>query len=401
MLLTANYSFMNVENLSLVKDEVERIYGRKVLTASDCQFLSKDIYQRTQYQVSLNTLRRTFNLMKSKYQPSMFTLDLLSKYCGYTSITDFISQKEESMNNNNHDNYFGLLNFLVLLFNDSNIKNKDDITYINLVRDVINNLEKWPNVIEDFQQQVARKVNGQTFYFEQFINIDKLNSYYGNGLRYYLNEKKSVDAQIFGHSLLCFRNWLTINDEGVLKHFNALKNLTPHPTAHPFISGRYYAAMLYYSDVFKGDTDLVLMAARDFYAGLKLVKHPDQCFPCFEYIMAEALILVNHYDEAMYYINESVKKRNNHLPPHIDVRLFESIFLFKAIALSKSGRVEESKEIFDIINTGNFYFLSKQFNSILYLLLKRSYLHKEFLDRQLQYLFKHTGFKRLIMNWSD
>lgn len=392
---------MNCDSLSLLKDEVERIYGRKVLTASDCQFLCKDIYQRTQFQVSLNTLRRTFNLMKSKYQPSMFTLDLLSKYCGYSSLTDFVSQKEEAMNHNNHDNNFGLLNFLSLLFNDRDIKNIDDVTYINLVHDIIYNLEKWPNVIDAFQQQVAKKVNGQIFYFEQFVNIDKLNSYYGNGLRYYINEKKTVEAQIFGHSLLCFRYWLAMKDEEVERQYNEVKRMNIKPTAHPFIAGRYFASMLYYGDVFKDNIEAVLSQAREFYGELKAVKHPDQSFPCFEYILSEALILINQHEEALYYISESVKKRNNHFPPHIDLKLFESIYLFQAIALGKTGQVDKSREILEIINTKNFYFLSKQFNTILYLLLKRSYLHKDCLDRQLQDLVGQTGFKRLIMNWSD
>src|SRR5687767_4609530 len=107
--------------------------------------------------------------MKNKYHPSSFTLNLLSKYCGYSSFDEFISHKEQSYNNHINSGS-DLLNFLILLFRDLEIKGVDDITYINLIHEIINNLEKWPQVIDDFQSQIAKTANGQFFYYEQFVN---------------------------------------------------------------------------------------------------------------------------------------------------------------------------------------------------------------------------------------
>ncbi len=81
-------------------------------------------------------------------------------------------------------------------------------------------LQRHPELIDKFQRNIAKIKNGQDFYFEQFINIDGLNSYYGMGLRYYLNEKKTAEAQIFGHSILCAKNWLLENPHGVRKHYD-------------------------------------------------------------------------------------------------------------------------------------------------------------------------------------
>src|SRR5688500_18463666 len=170
---------MGGEKLSLIKDEVERIIGRKILTASDCQYLCNDIYQQTKLRVSLNTLRRFFHLMKTKYQPSLFTLNLLSKYCGFSSFDDFVTHKERLCNNYTNSGS-DLLNFLILLFRDFDIRGADDLTYINLIHEIITNLEKWPQVIDEFQSQISKTANGQFFYYEQFVNIDKLNSYYGD-----------------------------------------------------------------------------------------------------------------------------------------------------------------------------------------------------------------------------
>src|SRR5687768_6710853 len=112
---------MSEEVLQNLKEEVERIFGRKILTASDCQDLSNDIYKQTKEKVSLNTLRRFFHLIASKYQPSSFTLNLLCKYCGFSSLDDLVNHKEQLCKN--HENADpDLLNFLILLFRDFNIR---------------------------------------------------------------------------------------------------------------------------------------------------------------------------------------------------------------------------------------------------------------------------------------
>ena len=58
---------MSIEILNLLKEEVERVFGRKILTASDCQNLSKDIYQQTKSGLSLNTLRRNISLLHLRW----------------------------------------------------------------------------------------------------------------------------------------------------------------------------------------------------------------------------------------------------------------------------------------------------------------------------------------------
>jgi tetratricopeptide (TPR) repeat protein len=386
--------------LTLLKEEVERIVGRKILTAADCNLLCNDIYLKTQSSTSLNTLRRLFDLMKSKYQPSLFTLDLLSKYCGYSSFSDFTnSKKNKPCNNENQDNSF--VNFLVLLFRDFEVKSTNDITYIQLIHKIINNLEHWPAMIDTFQREIAKTASGQVFYYEQFINIDKLNSFYGKGLHYYLNEKKTVEAQLLGHSLLCLQSWLTMNDEGVENHYQEVLRHSVDENIHPFISARFFATQLYKCEISSNETEAILIQTREFYDNIRYSKFVHQNFPYFEYVLSEALVLTNQYEEALFYITEALKKRNYHVPPNVDLRLFESIYLFQAIALANIGKREKAKDILGSINTENFYFLSRHFNSILYLLQKGTFQKKEFLQKQVQYLVQQTGFKKLVVKQEE
>ena len=375
--------------------EIERVAGRKIMNASDCQSLSIDIFKKTQRKLSLNTLRRFFNLMKSEYKPSLFTLDILTEYCGYSNFSDFTNREQHGFALVAGE-ASSIVDFLLFLFKDTEIRKLHDSSYLMLVSAVITNLEQWPTLIDTLQARIAKTVNGQVFYFEQFVNTDRINSYYGEGLKYYLHEKRMPEAQIFGHSLLCFGHWLAENNDAVERHYKQVirHNIDEHTDL--FNSGRYFASQIYYFHSKGQDLQPALLNARNFYTMINGYKA--KSFPAFEYVLAETLILTGQYDDALIYINEAIKKRNNPIVPNIDVRLFESIYLFQAIGLAHVGKTEKAKDIFETISTSNFYFLSRQFNSILYLLLKKHFDKRNFQDKQLLYLVKQTSFTRLISN---
>jgi hypothetical protein len=383
--------------ITMLKEEVERIFGRKVLNASDCLLLSKDIYDQTQSTISINTLRRIFNIMKSKYQASLFTLDLMSKYCGFTSYSEFVSREERPANSAGQQDS-SLLDFLILLFRDADLKSLDETSYCSLIHTTISKLEQWPDVINSLQCRIAKTDNGQKLYFEKFINIDKLNSYYGEGLRYYLLETRKPEAQLFGHSLLCYSSWLTGNHEAVKKHFLKVTSYNIDEANDMFVCGRYFATRLFHADVVANDFEPILDKAIEFFDSSNMKKNAAKSFPGFEFIMAETLILLHQYNDALFYINEAIKKRNNQLPANINSKLFESLYLFKATALFHTGKIEKAKEIFDTIGTCNFNFLSKQYNTILYLLLKKQIEKRGFHDKQISYLVQQTGFSQLSPN---
>lgn len=68
--------------LSLLKEGVEKEFGRKVLYAKDCSALSGCIRDKVNEVVSPATLRRFFGLMATNSNPSRYTLNVLAKYVG-------------------------------------------------------------------------------------------------------------------------------------------------------------------------------------------------------------------------------------------------------------------------------------------------------------------------------
>lgn len=290
----------------------------------------------------------------------------------------------------------GLLDLLVLLFKDTDHKSLNDPHFFSLVDGAISRLGQWPGIIDRFHRRIAKTTNGQKVYFEQFVNIDKLNLYFGEGLRYYMHENRKPEAQLFGHSLLCFNSWLTGNHSLLHHHFKETIRYNLDETTNMFVSARYFASELFYNEITSKSPGPVLDKARDFYASLNMFKTDANSFPAFDYIMAETLVLLQQYDEALYYIQRALRKRNSHVPTYMNTKMYESIYLFHATALWHLGRIEKARDIFDTINPTNFHFLSKQYNTILYILLKKRMDRGKNYDKQLAYLVQQTGFRQLV-----
>lgn len=389
---------MEAEHISQLKLYVERTLGRKILSSTDCRYLHNDISSQTQLTVSFNTLRRFFNLMETKHEQSIYTLNTLSMYCGFTSFDDFVtSLKNNPANNNGADhNNSDLLNYLVLLFKKTEVSGPNDYTYNHLVRETIIFLEHHPFLIDQFQREIARTKNGQDFYFEQFINIDSLNSFYGDGLRYYLHVKRTIQSQLFGNYLLCFRFWLTMDNKNLEKHYNIVMQQELDKKAQPSYVGFYYAPQLYYANAFGVDTESILIRARQYYTTITPVKENYVSIFVFQLVLSQALVLIGQYEEALFYIGEVLKNKKRYIAAAVDVSFLEAIYLFKAMSLTHLGEKAVARELLDVINPTNFHFLSKQYMTILYLSV-RQLLKKSVSDQQqLQHLVETTGFVRLL-----
>jgi hypothetical protein len=377
----------------LLKEEVEDTFGRMIATSRDCLQLSEEIYFKTSYRINANTLRRFFGLVKAEYPASTSTLTILSKYCGFNTLDEVHYIRKH--NGEPLPEGSSLLDFIIALYRDTQIRDVNDETFLALVKQTIQLLNKQPELAEKFQRAIAKTRNGQDFYFEQFVNIDKLNSYFGDGLRFYLSEKQDPEAQIFGYSLLCLRDWLTEDHQSMRKHFEEIKRLKPSRNTHPFVSGRYYAAHLYFADMQGLNTDKILFEAYNLHTGIAPAKDNYCLFPCFEYMFSSALMLTMHYHEALHYTEYALK---NYTERHhyMDKGFYKSLELIRAIAFCKCGQKKEAEDLYNRLRPSQFYFLTKKVNTILYLLLgnwlgKRNPKWEE----QMEDLAKETGFTRL------
>jgi len=382
-----------IELLPLLIREVEETFGRRITTSRDCIQLSEEIYFKTTYKINSNTLRRFFGLVKASYPPSSATLHILSTYCGLSSVDDLISlhsSKDKEPGACNDE----FLNYLIALFKSVNVKEEGDETFLAVVKQTILFLRRQPDLAHPFQRAIAKTKNGQDFYFEHFINIDQLNGFYGDGLRFYLAQKKTTEAQMFGYSLLCFRAWLTQDTAGMKKNFEEIRKLKTTKNMQPLVWGMYYSSHLYYAEQNGLGVERILQDAHHTHLALKPKNDIYSQFPGFEYIFSMALLLTDHYQEALYYVNHALK--NNPMRHSSDQCFHKTLQLLKGMALVRMGDREWADEIFTQIRPSQFYFLSKKTNTILYLLLAK-YLRKKNPrpDEELEKLITETGFTKI------
>lgn len=78
----------------LLRDEIQKRFGKKVVYASDCDSLSEDILLQTKRRISVSTLKLFFGVVHSPYAPSKYTIDSLLANLQFENESDFIKYLE-------------------------------------------------------------------------------------------------------------------------------------------------------------------------------------------------------------------------------------------------------------------------------------------------------------------
>lgn len=377
-------------DIEILKAEVEYTIGRKIMTSKDCIDLSEAILAKTEFRINSNTLRRFFGLVKSQYPASLSTLNILSVYTGAASFEDLRNYRKHSNEIIGKDAP-KLLKFLTILFQNIKVSDENDATFLKVAHTTIDFLNQDSDIAYQFQRAIAKTENGKRFYFEQFINIDKLNSFYGKGLRYYISENKSKNAQIFGHSLLCLRYWLIQDNDNLRGHYKSLLIYELSEDVNLLTCARYFAAKLMFAESNNLDIIRILNRANEFYASVKPIKKFHNSFPGFELILLEALVLTGHYNAAFKFISDGVLKELE------NGDIAKTFMLYNAIVLFNLGSEKRAGELFDQINPFEFYFINKQFYTIQYLLIGQKLNKIRSVKNQIDFLVQETGFKRLVV----
>lgn len=372
-----------------LKAEVERVFRKKILAYSDCLQLSDEIYLKTGQRLNVNTLRRCYNLVASKFNPSASTLNVLSVYCGFTCFQHFTRTHNDGKIKGDQSHI--LSEYLSFMISKLPFRNDEDATYIDTIRNTIIFLERYPSAIDSFQRAISKTRAGQELYFEQFVNVDQLNGYYGEGLRYYLAEKKTRDAQIFGNTLLVWRYWLTEKDDELQEHYKALCDYSIDSSMPSAVIARYFQSQILWSEGKNEAMALYVEEARNYYKAFMNDRYSQ---PFFEAILANAFLLAKLPEEALYYI-EKGKAKLKTSKSYFNSQIFYAFYLFEVIAYTMLGKNEKAIDLLSAIKTTNFYFLAVQYHTILLMVTQKKLGRLGNKEQHLLFLIEQTGFTRL------
>jgi hypothetical protein len=86
-----------------LKKDVERKFGSEIKYSKQCQLLVEQIFEMTDRQLSISTIKRVFGIIHSSFKPSRYTLDTLSSYVGFENWNQYKKREDGlSQNKNTH-----------------------------------------------------------------------------------------------------------------------------------------------------------------------------------------------------------------------------------------------------------------------------------------------------------
>jgi hypothetical protein len=137
----------------LLKKAVLTKSGIVNITPCDCKSISINIFNKTKQSISETTLKRIYGFAYSKFKPSLFSIDVMAKYCGYTGWDDFCQKHSKNVKPggtvSNWDtvkrNAFKTTNFTLQV-----LRNKSGIPYNQTIkrRFINNHLNEFLNLNE-------------------------------------------------------------------------------------------------------------------------------------------------------------------------------------------------------------------------------------------------------------
>lgn len=361
MMLKTQPTFEKDEELYMfLKKEIKQVFGRPIITSKDCIDLKTDIFLKTAFTVSRDTLRRFFNLVASPYSPGASTIEILCRYCGFASPAEFMDARHKKVENKLAEQQFFLQYLLKIFLSMPEVKGSD--TFLYIMKTTVTFLKDNERMADLFQKAIVKTENGMHYYFEQFINIDKLESYYGNGISLYINEARTPDRKVFGYGLMCLKHWYKKNYAALADTFAFFED-SPFSKKNAGVCGMYFTAAILNATVTGKNAESVLQHAFKLHEYFKAVKTDIQS--SFEIIYCRALLMAGYAQEALYYINYLL---STYLQPGMPdaYELYHTLLLLKCAALTEANRLMDALAVFTAIQPGLFNFLSAEEDMVLY-----------------------------------
>lgn len=81
----------------MLKSAVLAASGYVTITPCDCKAISNQIFAQTRQSISETTLKRIYGFAYSKFKPSLFTINVMAKHCGYQGWDDFCNKHEQTI----------------------------------------------------------------------------------------------------------------------------------------------------------------------------------------------------------------------------------------------------------------------------------------------------------------
>lgn len=363
---------------------------------ADMQQLQLLVNKEVNEYISTQTFNRFFGLIHNDFKPAASTLDILSRFVNYQSFAEFELLNAELLDSNGEQS--GQAELIMSLLSDVKPSGLNEDGLLCILKNLVEMMEKSPGLAKEVYPFLAGTEFGQKYFFEHLVNIDALNTHYGEGLNFYLLHAKSREQQFFAYNMLCFRYFLSSNRLLFTNYFNKIVEYkrSELKTFHPLLVARYYATIIFNNALNNEPVDIADEVLSQIRA---LKKAGEQCefLPTVEYVFARALILTGTHDVALEILRQDSTCIQHTIPSVAHEGFINQYRLLQLYAGYHTGQLSEQKALrqIQLIEEEPFYFLSQDFFTLLLLKLRRQFLPEALvhtIDRQIDVLIQKTGF---------
>ena len=340
--------------------QVIRTFGKQINTATDCISLATLLAQKFNTNISPQTLRRFFGLIKSASASSQFTLNLLSKFCGYEDFKDF----GHSYNDRELQLFFG---------------NAENTTqhYWEKSEQLCKQITNSPELLVSTHHRLMSFPMARKYFMENHPLRDMLGSVYSQYFSAYLKFSTHNEAKIFAYGVLFQSEFLLQNNELMELYYRKVKDTELTDEVHVIPAGLKFGTQLLYADLTGNEYLFRKYFAQMKKARLQYIEASERSVCSFESTVLESLIFTNRKKEIKFLIeNNTFQKVKDEvfIPSTRKNTHIEVWNILCATAYLKMGDQKNAEEYLHRVNLENLGIGWKKYYSLMYYfaLLKNS-----------------------------
>lgn len=401
----------NTELIIKLKNLIEKITDKSIVTTNDAKLLSDDICKKTKHQISYNTFRRLFNIVPSHSKPSLFTLNVCAVFCGYKSWEDFVSitntlelnklnvflvncKVTKSINFEllkKYSEQLGKLkefHFLLrgLISVASEIKDyyffkniftlphvfsysdslKYEICYTcHFLAGYVKESKDLQKIAITHYHSIPQPIN---YFVEWYVDELDVSGFYGKLLDNYAKHKTTPEAQLFYHCLKCYSAYIKKNKLLFEMHYQSILKIKLVPEIHPIpIARRRTCEGLFYVLNKKNIPMSLEKSINNDIATIKK-KNNDDLLIQYLFFISQGLYWCKQYALVIELINKHILKDRLYFG-HWAMARHTEIQTYYAGALQQIGDFKKAKLYISQVNielfeADNSKFLFKDYDSI-------------------------------------
>lgn len=334
-----------------LRQMVNQVFGKHVTIMSDCEALADILFREYQINISVQTLRRFFKLIDPNSNPSNFTLNALSKFCGYKDFDEFHSVQA----NKDLITYFG----------------KDDLdeNYCSKAEELCKRVMTSPKFLVTTHQQLMEYPMVRKFFLEHYPMRDMLGTVYSQYFLAYLKYNRSDEAKIFAYGFLFKSAFLQENDELIHLYFNKIKDIAITTNIFVVPAGLKFGVQLLYADYIKDEAYFEHSFSEMKKWRKKFISQSEKSACSFEYSVLELLIFTDRVNDIKFLIDNNTQQIYPDRKFVSEERMQTHREVWKilcAAAYHKMGDIHNCLKYLNAINLNNLGIGWNKYYSILY-----------------------------------